>query len=202
MSCSAFFIDHISNCNERIRVNALLEPATPYEWCIRDKFGKEYTGQSVSNAEGFIDIEIADLPDGFFTPYSGLFSLIILDGQCKKTDFKIAQYFDEIRFDVTGGSRVKDQLGCDFACVAPPGSGGASAIFTFEDAAVVDIPWTSLLRSIYGNTPTIDIYFETGPDTYQKQEGLQVTLVGGVYNLTGINIDNGGPATGYVLIHE
>lgn len=201
MSCGHTFFDHISNCNTAIRVNALLQPATPYTWCIRDKFDKEYTGVSISNADGFIDIDLVDLPDGFFTPFSGSFCLTILDGQCHKIDFKMTKYYDEIHFDVKGGTRVKDALGCDFDCI--PGAGTSnSAIFTFTDQAIVAIPWTSLLKSIYGNTPTVDVYFEITPGVYQKQEGLAVTLVGSVYNLTEIDIDNGGPATGYVLIHE
>lgn len=202
MGCGLTFFDHLSNCNNSIRVNALLEPATPYVWCIKDKFNKEYTGNSISNADGFIDILLSDLPDGFFTPFSGSFSLSILDGDCRKKDFKMASFYDEIHFNITGGTRVKDALGCDFDCNVSGNDGGASAIFTFEDISEVNIPWTSLLRGIYGNTPAIDVYFLVSADVYQKQEGLAIQLVGGIYNLTEINIDNGGPATGYVLIHE
>lgn len=199
MGCSDAFHDFISNCNTTLRVNALLLPATTYTWVITDKFQKEYSGTALTNGDGFMDIAIADLPEGFFTEFSGAFHLEIFETDtCKKASFKMARYYDAIDFDVKGGTRVKDSLGCDFACDAEGGDGN-SAVFPFTDAATVSIPWTALLKSLYGNTPDVSVYHEIAPDTYQLVN-VSVVYVGGVYDPSEIQIDNGGAAAGYILV--
>jgi hypothetical protein len=201
MGCGTVYKDAISNCTAFIRVNALLQPATPYEWMITDKFGKEYTGQSITNVNGFFDIQLIDLPDGFFTPYSGVFKLEILHEDCGIMDFLVAEKVSAIEFDVVGGTRVKMDLGCPFDCNAGSPAEGNSGIIAFNNAAIVAIPWTSLLKSIYGNTPTLTIYHEISPDVYQDvTSGVTITVQGGPYDPTEFDIDNGGPASGYVLI--
>lgn len=204
MSCSNNFHDYISNCNDELKVNALLLPATPYTWIIIDKFGRQYSGVSISDADGFIKIAISDLPNGFFTEFSGEFILHILDPEddCRKLDFKMAKFYDGVVFSVKGGERVKDALGCHFDCTQASGGASNSAVFPFNNVANVVIPWTSLLKGLYGNAPIVQVYFETSPNVFQLQNGLSISMVGGPYALTEIDIDNGGLATGYVLISE
>lgn len=201
MGCTDSFYDQISNCNTAVRVNALLIPATPYIWVITDKFGKEYSGVSITNANGFFDIPISELPDGFFMPFSGEFKLEIFEetNACKAIDFKIAKYFDSIVFSVADGSRVKDNLGCDFACETTGGGPGNSAIFPFTGIATLNITWTELLKSIYGGTPTVQVYLMVSPGVYQLTN-VSVTMIGGPYDLSEIDIDFGGMAEGYVLV--
>lgn len=199
MGCRNSFIDTISNCMTSIRVNALLVPATPYTWLITDKFGNQYTGESITDGAGFFDIAVGDLPDGFFTAYSGEFKLEILDGNCRKIDFKMAKYYDSIAFAATAGPRVKDNLGCDFDCQTTGGGPGNSAVFPFEDVENVVIPWTALLKNLYGGQPDVNVYQEIAPGEYQKVS-VAITMVGGPYDLTEIDVDNGGSATGYVLV--
>lgn len=199
MGCGNTFFDYISNCGSTIKVNALLFPAVPYTWLLKDKFGNNYSGISIADEEGFITIDVTDLPDGFFTPWSGTFVLHIEDEDgCGIRDFKVAQMFESITFHVKGGTHVKNNLGCSFDCNASS-NGGNSAIFIFTDQSSIVIPWTSLLRSIYGGTPTVQVYHLIAPDTYQLAN-VTVDMIGGPYALSEIDIDNGGPATGYVLI--
>lgn len=201
MNCSNAFYDNISNCNTAIRVNALLSPATPYTVIIKGKFGKEYSVDIVTNGDGFFDVAIADLPDGFFTPFSGAFSLEIMDGtsECRKLDFKMAKYYDSIVFDATAGPRQKDNLGCDFDCQGSGDGPQNSAVFPFTDIATLNIAWTTFLRGLYGGTPTVQVYLQTSPGEYALTT-VSVTMVGGPYDLSEIDIDFGGTATGYVLI--
>lgn len=198
MSCSNAFHDYISNCNTAIRVYALLTPATAYRWLITDKFGKEYIGEAISDANGFLSIPVSDLPDGLFFPATGSFKLEILDG-CRKLDFKMASFHDAIEFTVAPGPREKDNLGCDFVCETSGGAPVSSAIFPFQAAPTIQIPWTDFLRSLYGGTPIVQVFQETSPGIYQLVN-VSVTMVGGPYDLQEIDVDNGGPATGYVLI--
>ena len=199
MSCNNSFYDYISNCTTAIRVNALLTPATPYQWVITDKFTNEYSGEAITNADGFFDIEISALPDGFFTPFAGEYKLEVFEDNCRKVDFKIAKFYDEIIFSVSAGTREKDNLGCDFTCTTSGGGPGNSAVFPFTDAATISIAWTEFLRGLYGGTPDVDVYQEVSSGVYQ-QVNVAVTMVGGPYDLSEIDVDNGGPATGYILV--
>jgi hypothetical protein len=200
MSCNCAFLDYISNCNDAIKVNALLIPARPYTWVVTDKFGKEYSGESISDGEGFISIAVTSLPDGFLTEFSGEFKLEIYEDVCRKAEFKMAKMYDSIRFTVGGGTRIKDNLGCDFTCDTGGSSAPNSAVFPFDAAANITIPWTNFLKSLYGGTPTVQVYQEISPGVYQLAN-VAVTMVGGPYDLNEIDIDNGGPASGYVLIN-
>lgn len=200
MDCQNSIYDYLVSCEDAIKIYALLQPATTYNWVITDKFGKQYSGLALTDANGFPSIAVDDLPPGLLTPFSGEFSLRFQDADtCKWVDFKAAKVYDEIRFEVKGGSRVKDELLCSFEC-STDGSGN-SAVFTFTDEAIVDIPWTSLLNSLYGNSPTVQVYHETSPDTFELAS-VAITLDQTGYTLNSINVDNGGPATGYVLINS
>jgi hypothetical protein len=201
MGCDTAFHDYISNCNTAIKVNALLTAAKPYSWVITDKFGKEYTGVTIADGDGFLSIPVDQLPDGLLTPYSGDFKLEIYEENdtCRKVDFKMARFYDSIVFSVSPGPREKDNIGCDFSCETADGGPGNSAIFPFTSLSSLTIPWTSFLRSLYGGTPTVQVYQQSGPDEYDLVN-VNVTMVGGPYDLSEIDIDLGGPSTGYVLI--
>lgn len=199
MTCNQAFFDHISNCNTAIRVNALLIPARLYTWVITDKFGHEFAGESITNADGFMDIPVTSLPEGLLTPYSGEFKLVIYEDVCSKASFKMAKEYDSIVFSVTGGTREKDNIGCDFACSTDGNGPANSAVFPFTDVANLSIPWTDFLKGLYGSTPTAQVYHLISPGVYQLVN-VAVTMVGGPYDLTEIDVDNGGNASGYLLI--
>lgn len=199
MSCANTFHDFISNCNTALKVNALLQPATSYTWSITDKFGKEYNGIALTDDQGFLSIQIADLPAGFFTEFSGAWKLQILDGDCHELDFKMAKFYDSIEFQAIGGSRVKDSLGCNFDCNLPSGSSGNSAVFPFSGVGTLHIEWTALLETLYGNAPNVAVYLLIGPGQYQLTT-VSIVMNGGPYNLQSIDADFGGTADGYLLL--
>lgn len=199
MSCQNAFYDFLCNCNDAIKVNALLEPAKPYIWVITDKFDREYTGEEISDGDGFLTIPVASLPDGFLTEFSGDFKLEIMVDDCQKIDFKLASFYDRIIFNVKGGPRVKNNLGCDFTCIST-GGGGNSAVFPFTNVSTLDIPWTSLLEGLYGNAPVAQCYIQTSPGVYALTT-VSIDMVGAPYALSNIHIDFGGNATGYILLN-
>jgi hypothetical protein len=199
MNCDTCFPDFVAKCNEAIRVFAQLPALAAYEsykWVITDKFDKKYEGPFVVDENGFWEIPVEDLPEGLLTEYSGNFSLEVYDDTCKPVKFKIAQEYDCIKFNVKGGTFEKDYIGCSFSCTEAPA--GQSALFPFTDAATFDITWAPYL-SLYGNSPTVQVYHETAPGVFQLVSvQVQQIFTDGV--LTTISIDNGGVQTGYVIV--
>lgn len=199
MSCETCFPDYIAKCNDAIRVYAQLPALAVYQnyrWVITDKFQNKYEGAFVVDENGFWEIDVDDLPEGLLTEYSGSFRLQVYDQSCAPVKFKVAKDYDCISFEVQGGTFVKDTLGCEFTCVAAPA--GQSAMLPFTDAATVTITWAPYL-SLYGNSPTLQVYHEVSPGVFQLVDvQVQQLYTDGV--LTSIEIDNGGVNTGYVII--
>lgn len=196
MNCNCCFTDFIAKCNLAITVYAQLAPLSDYRWIITDKFGNKYQGEFTTDSDGFWEIPVDQLPSGLLTQYSGEFTLQVQDSGCKPTKFKIAAEYDCINFTVKGGTYEKDTLGCEFTCAA--GSSQTSMV-QFEDDAMVTITWTAGLLAAFGNSPSIQVYHETSPDVFQLVD-VEVNQVFSAGVLQSIEINNGGVATGYVLI--
>lgn len=199
MNCDTCFPDFIAKCNEAIRVFAQLPALAAYEsykWVITDKFDKKYEGSFVVDENGFWEIPVEDLPEGLLTEYSGQFSLEVYDDSCKPVKFKVAQEYDCIRFSVKGGTLEKDYIGCNFSCTEAPA--GQSAMIPFTNDEEVSITWAPYL-SLYGNSPTVQVYHETSPGVFQLVSvQVQQVFTDGV--LTSIVIDNGGAESGYIIV--
>lgn len=198
-TCQTCFRDFIAKCNEAISVYAQL-PALPvyssYKWVITDKFDRKYEGSFVVDEDGFWQIDVDDLPEGLLTEYSGDFSLEVYDESCKPVKFKIAQEYDCISFEIKGGTFTKDYIGCNFSCTEAPA--GQSAMVPFSDQSEVSISWAPYL-SLYGNSPTIQVYHETTPGVFQLVNvAIETNYTDGV--LQSILVDNGGSHSGYIVI--
>lgn len=197
MNCNCCFTDYIAKCNLAIQVYAQLAPLSDYIWIITDKFGNKYQGEFTTDADGFWEIPVDQLPSGLLTQYSGEFTLQVQDSGCKPVKFKIAAEYDCVNFTVKGGTYEKDTIGCDFSCT--PAAGSQTSMVQFEDDATVTITWTAGLLAAFGNSPSIQVYHETSPDIFQLVD-VEVNQVFSSGVLQSIEIDNGGAATGYVLI--
>lgn len=194
--CQQCFTDSISKCETALKVYAQLEPGTNYTWVIIDKFGNRYSGNIVTDVDGFFEIPVAELPDGLLTPYSGDFKMQIMDQGCKPVKFKIAQEYDCIVFDVFGGTQSKENIGCDFDCTGT--TGASSALLPFSNATNVPIDWSNYSNQL-GNNPVIQVYVDAGGGVYNLVTvDIEQVRVNNV--LQEINIDLGGLATGYVLL--
>lgn len=197
MNCNCCFTDYLAKCNLSIQVYAQLTPLSDYRWIISDKHGNKYQGEFTTDSDGFWEIPVDELPSGLLTQYSGEFTLQVQDSGCKPTKFKLAGEYDCINFTVKGGTHEKDTIGCDFSCT--PAAGSQTSMVQFEDDATVTITWTAGLLAAFGNSPSIQVYHETSPDIFQLVD-VEVNQVFSSGVLQSIEIDNGGAATGYVLI--
>jgi hypothetical protein len=132
--CCECFTDFLAQCPDEIQVYAQLQPATMYTWVITDKFGKQYSAEFTTDAEGFWNIPVDELPAGLLTEYSGDFKLTVLDQACKPTKFKVAQEYTCIDFHVVGGTRIKNNLGCSFDSAFTGSTFASVSVDTFADA--------------------------------------------------------------------
>lgn len=198
MNCNiSCFQDYLAKCNLAIQVYAQLSPLTDYTWVITDKFGNKYQADFTTDADGFWQIQVSDLPPGMLTQYSGDFTLEVMDSGCKPIKFKVAQEYDCINFHIKGGNYEKASLGCSFECF--PAAGTQTTLVSFTDDDEITIPWTSGLLAAYGNSPVVQVFHLTAPNTYQLVDvEIQHVFTGGV--LTSITVSNGGVATGYILL--
>lgn len=195
-SCNCCFTDFLAKCEEEIVINATLSPGTAYRWAITDKFEHKYEGAATAGANGELTIPVEDLPPGLLTNYSGDFLLQVYDDQsCGPIRFKMVGEYDCISFYVKGGTFVKNELGCDNVCV---GAGNENVLISFTDEDTLNIDY-SLYDQDLGNNPLIQVYHLTAPNTYQRVD-VTINQIRSNGVLTDIEIDNGGPATGYVLI--
>lgn len=197
MNCNCCFVDYIAKCNLAIQVYAQLSPLSDYRWIISDKHGNLYQGEFTTDANGFWEIPVDQLPSGLLTQYSGEFTLQVQDSGCKPVKYKIAQEYDCINFTVKGGTYEKDTIGCDFSCM--PAVGSQTQLFPFTDDDEITITWTAGLLAAFGNSPVIQVFHLVSGTTYQLVDvAIQEVFTDGV--LTSIIVNNGGIATGYVLI--
>lgn len=194
-NCNCCFTDYIAKCGEDLTINTTLSSGTSYRWVITDKFDNKYEGTVVAGASGELVIPVEELPAGMLTQYSGRFLLQIYDTSCGPIKFKMLGEYDCIDFDVRGGTFVKDEIGCDNTC---EGAGSVNAMIPFTDQALVEIDYATYADDL-GNNPLIQVYHETSPGVFQL---VSVTINQIRVNdvLTDIEVDNAGPATGYVLI--
>lgn len=112
--CKCGFEDYLVQCQDGIIVNAGLAPATEYTWLVIDKFGKRYSGQVTTDAEGAFELEMTQFPAGLFTQYSGAFALSVFEDPafCVPVKMRLARYYDEATFHIESGDYVKNQIGC------------------------------------------------------------------------------------------
>lgn len=141
MNCADHYTDYLVQCPEGIKVNAVAN-AGPYaalRWQLTDKFNHEYTGEVITNGDGGFTIPVADLPEGFLTPFSGDFELKVLDidNDGRPVPLLVAGYFDAIRFNVKGGTSIKDSLGASFGVVLDASSGGLTNDYFTGDGTSV-----------------------------------------------------------------
>lgn len=197
VNCDCCFTDFLAKCNLSIYVYAQLTPLSDYTWIITDKFGNKYQGEFTTDSDGFWQIPVDQLPSGLLTQHSGEFTLQVQDSGCKPVKFKVAQEYDCINFTVKGGTYEKDTIGCDFSCT--PAAGSQTQLFPFTDDDEITITWTAGLLAAFGNSPVIQVFHLVSGTTYQLVDvAIQEVFTDGV--LTSIIVNNGGIATGYILI--
>lgn len=198
MSCSCCFSDHICHCipyDDVIRINTSVTPGATYTWIITDKLDNEYSGEVIAESDGKIEIPLSALPDGLINQFGGKYKLRFEDGGCSPISIPLAKEYDCIEFTVKGGNREKNDIGCEVICA---GGSTNSILVTFTDAETVTLDWSSYSDQL-GNNPTIQVYHEYYADVFQLVDvSVEQIRANGV--LTSVEIDNGGTASGYILL--
>jgi hypothetical protein len=199
MSCNCLFSDHICKCipyDDFIHINTSLTPAGSYTWIITDKFGHEYSGTVTAELDGTLQIPIAQLPDGMMSQYAGRFLIQLQDADaCGALNFPMTKMYDGIELEVRGGTHEKNTIGCEVQC---SGAGTQNILIPFTDVSTVTLDWSAYADAI-GNNPSIQVYHLIAPGVYQLVS-VAIQQIRSNGTLTTVEVDNGGPATGYVLL--
>lgn len=196
MNCNSCFQDWVCKCGEDLLINTRLTPGVTYYWQVTDKFNNVHQGAVAAETDGRLIIPVSDLPDGFLSAYQGRFKIRILESpECGVIRIPLTAKFDCIEVEVKGGNATKDSIGCEVQCASGTGE---TIIIPFTDDEEITVDWT-LYAATMGNNPMIQLYHELSENVYQLASvAIQQIRVNNI--LTQIIIDNGGPATGYILI--
>ena len=116
MSCENCYQDYIGSCIQSLTVYAKLEPETMYKIKIADtRFDRVFEQEVESDFYGFLVLDLASLPDGLFSAFSGSFRITVhlADDECSQVRFKLLKEYDCLEFTVKNGS-TKSSLGCEY----------------------------------------------------------------------------------------
>lgn len=197
-NCGCSFIDYICHCvpyDDFIQINTSLTPFESYTWVITDAFSNQYSGTADAESDGTLQIPIAALPDGFLNPFRGKFIIHLEDGSCGPIMFPLAKMYDSVEIEVRGGTMEKNTIGCEIVC---SGAGAQNILIPFTDVETVTVTWSEYSASL-GNNPSVQVYHLISPGVYQLVE-VTIEQIRSNGTLISIEIDNGGPATGYILL--
>jgi hypothetical protein len=86
---------------------------------------------------------------------------------------------------------------CNGGQVPSPAGECRPTISTFTDAATLTIPYTSSMRDLYGNFPTVQAWIDDGAGNLTN---FGITISFDANPPTVINLDFGGVASGVVVI--
>jgi len=77
--CPSCYEITLSDCLDKIILDAGLTPATEYFTRITDKFGNKYNEAITSEADGTLQMDLTMYPTGMFTAHAGVFNLEIFE---------------------------------------------------------------------------------------------------------------------------
>lgn len=197
MSCNTCFEDWICKCvYGSIFINTRLTPGNVYYWRVTDNFSNKYSGSAVASESGTLEIDTTLLPDGMINQFAGgLMIQIFEELSCAPIRIPLTKMYDCISLDILGGTEDKSTIGCETHCAA---GSGMTVMIPFTDTETLEIDWDDYAAD-FGNNPIIQVYHELEPNVFQL---ASVTIQQSRLNdvLDEVIIDNGGAATGYVLI--
>lgn len=197
MSCTTCFEDWVCKCiYDTLIINTRLTPGETYYWRVTDQFQQNYSGSVVAEADGVLQIPIDELPEGLINQFAGSIRITIHeDLGCSSIAIPLAKKYHCIDLEVRGGSEQKDTIGCAVPCAA---GSGTTVMIDFTDEEEITVNWAAYEES-FGNNPIIQVYHDLGGNVFQLVNvDVQQVRVNGT--LTQIVVNNGSPATGYILI--
>lgn len=183
-NCPSCLKVKLSSCNAGITLSAGLTPGQDYKWIITDKFDNKYSADVMADYLGRLFIDPAELPNGFFSPYSGEFNLIIEDEDKKCVPLAICDEYECLNILITDSTvaAITALIGdCD-------NGGGASAQIQSD----FDQTETAALDYIKHKPTKLSDFINDLPSTITGAEnGL---------SLVGANVVWGGPLNNSVAI--
>lgn len=119
--CSTSFSDYVVQCPDSITIHTLnLDPSTPYLVKILSPVFGAIEVEATTDADGYLVIDIDELPDGFIQAFSGSFNFSVYplpaDGEqidaCIPINLLLAKYYDAVTIEVKIGTLTKSKIGC------------------------------------------------------------------------------------------
>jgi hypothetical protein len=108
------YVDFLTGSPTTVTVNALLSPNASYFWEITDSFGNTYNQAFDTDADGYGEIDITALPEGFINPYMGEFIIRVKESlsDCDYVEFAMVQRYRSIVVENKKGNTSKSWIGC------------------------------------------------------------------------------------------
>lgn len=118
--CVNAFSDFVLQCPETITIYTLnLTPSTTYRIMITSPVFGSVSIEADTDVDGYLVIDIDDLPPGFLVQYTGGFTLHVFPSTaglsvstCDPIDLLLARKYKQVQVDMQPGSAVKDTVGC------------------------------------------------------------------------------------------
>jgi hypothetical protein len=216
-TCETCFQTEIPSCSDSILLKAGLDPNNTFTWVITDKFGNKYSAEAVSDDDGFLEIDIEELPEGLLTPFAGTFELTILNAGGETVSFIYNDTtYTCIQFTVFDSTGVLQAIIPDPSdIVTNPEESGAFVqeveyvahedIDEFDivtaDGYVADSGNVSMAQKVLGMSKTTTANGLTGTATVDGKvtNGAWSWTVGAQIFLNGTSISETPPTTGFVL---
>lgn len=216
-TCETCYQIKLPSCVDSILLKAGLDPSNAFTWVITDKFGNKYSKEVTSDVNGYITIDVDDLPEGLLTPFSGTFELAILNSGGETVSF----IYNDITytciqfslFDSTGVLQAIIPNPSDI--ITNPEDGGAFVqeveyiahedIATFDmvtaDGYKADSSNLSHASKVLGISKTTTANGFTGTATVDGKvvNGAWSWTIGAQIFLNGTSISEIPPITGFVL---
>lgn len=116
MSCKKYFDDWVCNCGayaETVLTILTTLPAGPYT-AVFYRFPNKYLADATANAQGVLEIDLTELPEGFFNPYAADVELDLYtdDTLCDKVPIPVRATYETIHIQTQGGNTGKMTIGC------------------------------------------------------------------------------------------
>lgn len=171
MNCNnsnKLFQDTVSDNPGDITVYGVLAPDTDYWWEVTDQHGNKYLIPFTTNADGIGTLDVSQLPEGFFNPFTSGFTLRVKSttDSCDYEPMSFVVKYNSIHVNVINSNIDKDTIGCPIDIKLPERFSSERFQFTGE-ADQTQYPIASYsnfetLKSKIGTAKQILVFSETG----------------------------------------
>lgn len=173
------FTDSISTCSETILVRAIFPPLSTHVWVVTDPFGNQYMQAFTADSLGYGSIDLSAFPEGFCNPSLPGFSIHVkaTEDACDFEGLVFPVTFEKAQVKITGGSAVKEFVGCaiDLSVITAPSS---IEIIATEDGPTISDPDLAgkIVSFITTETQSYNRTFWSKPEASDTLTGTNITF--------------------------